>query len=79
MVDLHVLLYLFGEDFFLYTTISCCGEGITLLKYADDLALVAHMIGTAALYPVNNLLKTFSENSHNSLKRLFSESDLSTI
>lgn len=45
----------------------------------DDLALVAHMTGTAALYPVNNLLKTFSENSHNSLKRLFSESDLSAI
>lgn len=47
--------------------ISCSRDGMTLFKYADDMALVAHLSDTRALSdyykPVNNLVTTFQETS----------------
>lgn len=45
-------------------SISCSSEGMTLLKYVDDVALVAHLTGTSAMseyhQAVNNVAQTFS-------------------
>lgn len=54
--------------FSVYTNnISCGSEGMTFLKCANDMALVAHLTGTNALsechQEVNNLVRTFRKNS----------------
>ena len=54
--------------FSVYTNnISCSREGMTLLKYADDMALVAHMSDSQALQQyqqeVHALAQSFSERS----------------
>lgn len=54
--------------FYVYTNnISCNRDGMFLFKYADDMALVAHLSDTKALsvyhQTVNNLVTTFQEIS----------------